>query len=262
MYDDLIFVNEKEKAEKIIGNVWGKKPLFACVIANTETGKVKGISVAGENPDITDYTPAADVELVELGRCKCIDGVPITPEGIPTPAIITRASIKLADIPFLAINAGLNILPRIPFVDVGSTSGKDIRKREAVKDPEKTVEKAIILGKNLARLCDFLVVGESIAGGTTTALGVLVGLGYNAFGKVSSSMPRNPHKLKKEIVEEALKKLHNNNVFHVMQEMGDPMIPVHAGVCIGAATKVPVLMAGGTQMAGVLAVINKIEIVI
>jgi len=86
MYDDIKFVNEEEKAKEIIESVWGKKPLFACVIANTETGKIKGVSIAGENPDITDYTPPADVELVELGKCKCIDGVPITPEGIPTPA--------------------------------------------------------------------------------------------------------------------------------------------------------------------------------
>ena len=259
MYDDIILANEEEKAKEIIESVWGKKPLFVCIIANTETGKIKGISVAGENPDITDYTPPADVELVELGKCKCIDGVPITPEGIPTPAIITRASLGLADIPFLTINAGLNILPQIPFIDVGGTSGKDIRKKEAVKDPEKTVERAKMLGRSLSNLCDFLVVGESIAGGTTTALGVLVGLGYNAPGKVSSSMPKNPHYLKIKIVKEALEKLHDKNVFHVIQELGDPMIPVHAGLCIGAAEKIPVFMAGGTQMAGVLSVIKEIE---
>ncbi len=259
MYDELLFVNKEEKAKQIIGKIWGKNPLFTCVIANTETGKIKGISAAGENPDITDYTPPADVELLELGRCKCIDGVPVTPDGIPTPAIITRASLRLADIPFLPINAGLNVLPQIPFVDVGGTSGKDIRKRYAVKNPEKTIEKAKVLGKNLAYLCDFLVAGESIAGGTTTALGVLVGLGYDAFDKVSSSMPGNPHTLKKKIVEEALKKLGDNNVFNVIQEMGDPMIPVHAGLCIGAAEKVPVLMAGGTQMTAVLSVIKEIE---
>lgn len=259
MYHDLIFVNKEEKGKQIIEKIWGKKPLFACVIANTDTGKINGISVAGENPNITDYTPPADVELVELGRCKCIDGVPITPEGIPTPAIITRASLSLADISFLPVNAGLNVMPQIPFVDVGGISGKDIRKNEAVKDPEKTLEKAVILGENLAHLCDFLVVGESIAGGTTTALGVLVGLGYDAFGKISSSMPGNPHTLKKKVVKEALKKLDDKNVFNVIQEMGDPMIPVHAGLCIGAARKVPVLMAGGTQMAGVISVIKEIE---
>ena len=259
MYEDLIFATQEERAERIIEKIWGKTPLFVCVIANTEVSKIKGISVAGANPNITDFTPSADVELVELGKCECIDGVPITPEGIPTPAIITRASLNLANIPFITINAGLNILPQIPFVDVGGKAGGDIRKKQAVVKPQKTFEKAKIIGKNLAKLCDYLVVGESIAGGTTTALGTLVGLGYNAFGKVSSSMPNNPHTIKEEVVKQALKKLGDKSVFSVISEMGDPMIPVHAGVCISAAKQIPVLMAGGTQMAAVLSVIKETE---
>jgi uncharacterized protein (TIGR00303 family) len=259
MYDDLIFVSQKEKAQRIIEKIWGKAPLFVCVIANTEVGKIKGISAAGANPNLTDLTPPADVELVELGKCRSIDGVPVTPEGIPTPAIITRASLNLANIPFLTINAGLNILPQIPFVDVGGKAGGDIRKKQAVVSPQGTFKKARIIGKNLAKLCDYLVVGESIAGGTTTALGVLVGLGYDALGKVSSSMPNNPHTIKMEVVKQALKKLNDRNVFSVIREMGDPMIPVHAGICVGAAKEIPVLMAGGTQMAAILAVIKEVE---
>lgn len=259
MYDDLIFVSQKKRTQRIIEKIWGKTPLFVCVIANTEVGKIKGISAAGANPNLTDLTPPADVELVELGKCRCINGVPVTPEGIPTPAIITRASLNLANIPFLTINAGLNILPQIPFVDVGGKAGGDIRKKQAVVSPQGTFKKARIIGKNLAKICDYLVVGESIAGGTTTALGVLVGLGYDALGKVSSSMPNNPHTIKMEVVKQALKKLNDRNVFSVIREMGDPMIPVHAGICVGAAKEIPVLMAGGTQMAAILAVIKEVE---
>ena len=259
MYDDLIFVSQKKRTQRIIEKIWGKTPLFVCVIANTEVGKIKGISAAGANPNFTDLTPPADVELVELGKCRCINGVPVTPEGIPTPAIITRASLNLANIPFLTINAGLNILPQIPFIDVGGKAGGDIRKKQAVVSPQGTFKKARIIGKNLAKICDYLVVGESIAGGTTTALGVLVGLGYDALGKVSSSMPNNPHTIKMEVVKQALKKLNDRNVFSVIREMGDPMIPVHAGICVGAAKEIPVLMAGGTQMAAILAVIKEVE---
>lgn len=259
MYKDLTFINEEERAERIIEKIWGKTPLFVCVIANTEVGKIKGISAAGANPDITDFTPPADAELVEIGKCKCIDGVPVTPEGIPTPAIITRASLNLSNIPFLTVNAGLNILPQIPFIDIGGKAGGDIRKKQAVVNPQESFERARIIGKNLAKLCDYLVVGESIAGGTTTALGVLVGLGYNAFGRVSSSMPDNPHTIKEKVVKQGLKKLSDRNVFSVISKIGDPMIPVHAGICVGAAKKIPVLMAGGTQMAAVLAVIKETE---
>jgi uncharacterized protein (TIGR00303 family) len=259
MYEDLIFVSQERRGKRIIEKIWGKTPLFVCVIANSEVGKIKGISAAGANPNITDFTPPADVELVELGKCKCIDGVPVTPEGIPTPAIITRASLNMANIPFLTINAGLNILPQIPFVDVGGKAGGDIRKKQGVINPQESFERTRIVGKNLSKLCDYLVVGESIAGGTTTALGVLIGLGYNAFGKVSSSIPNNPHTLKEEVVKQALEKLSDRNVFSVIRETGDPMIPVHAGICVGAAKKIPVLMAGGTQMAAVLAIIKELE---
>ena len=260
IYKDLIFVHKEKEACHLVEKLWGKHPLFTCVIGNTDTGKIKGISAAGAHPDITDFTPSADVELVALGRCQCIKGIPVTPEGIPTPAIITQTALACAQIPFLVVNAGVRVNPQIPFIDVGGKPGKDIRENNAVYDPEHTLKRAILLGKELGNLCDFLVVGESIAGGTTTALGVLQGLGYHAFGKVSSSLPHNPHKLKKLIVKTALKKLPQNpTVFDVMQEMGDPMIPVHAGVCIGAAQKVPVFMAGGTQMVGVLAVIKEVE---
>ncbi|NIN92952.1 TIGR00303 family protein, partial [bacterium] len=181
MYGDLIFVSQEEKAKSILEKIWGKTPLFACVIANTEVGKIEGISAAGADPDITDFTPSADVELVELGKCKCIEGVPITPEGIPTPAIITRTSLSLANIPFLAINAGLNVLPKIPFIEVGKKAGKDIRREKAVIEPDKIFEKAEGIGQGLAETNDYVVVGESIAGGTTTALGTLAGLGYDAY---------------------------------------------------------------------------------
>ena len=259
MYEDLIFVSQEERGKRIIEKIWGKTALFICVIANTAVGKIKGISAAGANPNITDFTPPADVELVELGECRCIDGAPVTPEGVPTPAIITRASLSLSNIPLLPINAGLNILPQIPFIEIGGKAGGDIRKKQGVVKPQESFEKGIIIGKNLAKLCDYLVVGESIAGGTTTALGVLAGLGFNAFGKVSSSMPNNPHTIKEQVVKQALKKLSNRNVFSIIRELGDPMIPVHSGICIGAAKKMPVLMAGGTQMAAVLAIIKQTE---
>ena len=265
MHEDLIFANQKERAKRIIEGIWGKTPLFLCVIANTDVGKIEGISAAGANPNITDLTPPADVELVEFGRCKSIDGVPITPEGIPTPAIITRTSLNLADIPFLTINAGLNSPPQIPFIDVGGKPGGDIRKRQAVTKPQKIFENARLIGRNLAKICDYIVIGESIAGGTTTALGTLVGLGYDAFGKVSSSMPNNPLDIKEKIVKQALKKYVDHtpaidkNAFSVISEMGDPMIPAHAGVCVGAAEKTSVILAGGTQMAAVLSIIKETE---
>ena len=121
------------------------------------------------------------------------------------------------------------------------------------------------LANNLAKTSDYLVIGESIPGGTTTALGVLSALGVNAEGKVSSTLPENPHSLKVEVVKAGLKIAGEkfgslaNNPIKAVSCVGDPMMPALAGLVIGAARQVPVLMAGGTQMTAVLALINALN---
>jgi uncharacterized protein (TIGR00303 family) len=254
--------NNKTGGAALLDQLAGKKPLFTCVIGVTETAKIQGISAAGENPEITDYTPPADVELLQLGKCKCIPGVPVTPDGIPTPALITMSALKLADIPTLVINAGLKVKPYVPFVELGGSPGRDIRTGKALHNAEEVMDRARILGENLSKTADYLVVGESIPGGTTTALSVLLAMGVDAKGKVSSSMPLNPHELKIKTAEEALKAAgvkfgdFADDPIKAVSAVGDPMQPTAAGLIIGAAENVPVVMAGGTQMAAVLAVVN------
>lgn len=263
-YDVILFHNEA-KAEAFLKIVHGKNPLFICTIGTTETAKIPGISAAGKYPELTDYTPPADVELLFLGKCKCIPGVPVTPEGIPTPAIITMSALKLANIPALVVSGGLKINPYVPFLDLGGNHGRDIRTGHAVEHAEEVLERAKIVGENLAEIADYLVIGESIPGGTTTALSILLAMGIKAEGKISSSMPGNPHELKIKIVKEGLKasKIEfgtlANNPLKAISHVGDPMIPAFAGLVLGAAHKVPVLMAGGTQMGAVLAVVNALE---
>ncbi|HRU11983.1 MAG TPA: hypothetical protein P5189_05450, partial [Methanomassiliicoccales archaeon] len=76
---DIIYAFEEQAGRRFVDGVWGKVPTYTVVIGNTETAKVPGVSAAGAVPEITDFTPAADVELLHYGRCKCIDGVPVTP---------------------------------------------------------------------------------------------------------------------------------------------------------------------------------------
>jgi uncharacterized protein (TIGR00303 family) len=262
---DIILFHEETKGEVFLTRLEGKDPLFICTIGTTETAKIPGISAAGKHPELTDYTPPADVELLLLGGCKCIPGVPVTPEGIPTPAIITASALKLANIPILVASGGLKVNPHVPFLDLGGKPGRDIRTGKAVDNVKEVIQKAIIAGENLARTTDYLIVGESIPGGTTTALGVLLSIGVDARGKVSSSMPGNPHELKIKTVEESLKASKvefgglANNPLKAISCVGDPMIPVFAGVVLGAADKVPVLIAGGTQMGAVVAVIKALK---
>jgi uncharacterized protein (TIGR00303 family) len=264
MYD-IILAHNENAGRAFLRRLNGKNPLFACAIGVTETAKISGISAAGKYPELIDYTPPADVELLLLEKCRCISGVPVTPEGIPTPALITMSALRLANIPVLVVTGGLKINPHIPFLDLGGKPGRDIRKGKAVDNVEEVMRRARIAGENLSKTTDYLVVGESIPGGTTTALGVLLAMGIDAGGKVSSSMPENPHELKIKTVEEGLKASKvefgdlADNPLKAMSHIGDPMIPAFAGLVLGAADKVPVLMAGGTQIGAVLAVINALN---
>lgn len=262
---DIILAHNETKGKSFLKKICGKKPLFTCTLGTTETAKIQGISAAGAMPEITDYTPPADIELLLLGKCKCINGVPVTPDGIPTPALITMSALKLADIPALPVNAGMRILPHVPFLELGAKPGRDIRTGKAVDNAEEVLQRAKLAGGILSKTVDYLVVGESIPGGTTTALGVLLAMGINAKRKVSSSMPGNPHDLKIRTVEEGFKTLKlkfgvlANKPMEAVACVGDPVMPAFAGLVLGAAENVPVLMAGGTQMMAILAIINALN---
>jgi uncharacterized protein (TIGR00303 family) len=261
----IILAHNEAKGRAFLRQLSGKNPLFACVIGVTETAKILGISAAGKYPELTDFTPPADVELLLLGKCRCITGVPVTPEGIPTPALITMSALGLANIPALVVSGGLKINPHVPFLDLGGKPGRDVRTGKAVDNVEDVIWRAKIAGENLSKTADYLVVGESIPGGTTTALGVMLAMGIDARGKVSSSMPGNPHELKIRTVEEGLKasgvgfSILANDPLKAISCVGDPMIAAFAGLVVGAADKVPVVMAGGTQMGAILTVVKALN---
>lgn len=235
-----------------------EKPLFVCILANTGTAKIPGISAAGKSPEMTDYTPAADAELVETGSVFSISEPAMCPSGAPTPAVLTRASMLLTGIPCLFINAGLNIIPKIPFIDLNSHPGGDIRKGRAVVDAVDIYRKSADLGRKFSKLSDLVIIGESVPGGTTTAMGVMRALGYD--GRVSSSFPDNPVGIKERVVNEGMNASGisfgslKTQPLRAVECLGDPMMVAAAGLVDGLNVKT--ILAGGTQMASVLCMIN------
>ena len=241
-----------------------EKPLFLFVLSNTETAYIPGISAAGKTPKLTDYTPAGDAEVVETGNIVSVPILPITPPyNTPTPAIITRAALNLTGIPHMFVNAGLKIIPDLSFVDLMAKPGCDIRKPVAVHDVEGIFERAQKIGRDIRKKTDHLVIGESIPGGTTTAMGVLGALGYD--GNVSSSSYSNPLELKNKIVNEGMDASDvafgslRDNPLHAITCLGDPMMAAVAGIVSGL-DGIDVVLAGGTQMAAVFAVIKHLGI--
>ncbi len=251
MTDIEIFGN-KQKGTEFINKTKQKKFTFSLVISYTATSEIPGITIAGEHPDLIKFTSPADAEFIHYGHCKSISVIPMTPDGKPTPALLTKTALEAGSIPSIVINAGSKISPKLPFLDLELNSGKNISQEPAqtAEDVRKAVEYGRIIGRFLGATTDCLVIGESIPGGTTTALGVLEGMGVKAL--VSSSMPKNPTELKIKTIKDALKRVNSSDPFEIVSQVGDPMIPTVAGILSTASDLTHVMLAGGTQMAAVL----------
>ncbi len=250
---DIEILGNISQGTDFIKKIKNKKFVFSFVISYTATCEIPGITVAGANPDLLKFTAAADAEFIQYGYCKSIDAIPMTPDGKPTPALLTKVAIESADIPYFVVNAGSKVIPKLPCVELGLEPGKNITHESALdqKEVKKAVERGKIVGKSLSASTDCLIIGESIPGGTTTALGVLKGFGIQA--SVSSSMSQNPTDLKNRTVQNALKRLQSRDPLDIVAQLGDPMIPTVAGMLSTSSEFTNVILAGGTQMAAVLA---------
>ena len=252
--------------------LWGRRDLgfltrgrvlAVYVIGSTLTSTIPGISIAGEMPLATLFTPALDAEYVYLGEPRSVDVIPVTPTGIPTPAIITRVSLEVSSTPYIFIDSGSYVEPRIPVIRLkSSVYGRRIDRENALPagSSEKIFEEAYSLGERISRGLDALLIGESIPGGTTTAMAILRGLGFESSELVSSSMRNNPMDLKKKVVNEALKRLREYmSPFEINDALGDPVHIAIAGLVMGSLRNTRIILAGGTQMLAVLALIKSIE---
>jgi TIGR00303 family protein len=254
--DGLTFYNGADRfAEKIKG-----RGSYALLMANTDTAAIPGITAAGASAELNVYTPPLDSEFVHTGRILTLDEIPVIPPFIPTPGIITRAVVTLSDFRICSVDAGICVPPLVPHYRIGNGPGKDIRTGQGATNVKEIIESGKKVGEAIAAESEFLVIGETIPAGTTTALGVLLAMGLQMDGFTSSSMPMNPHSLKSSVVAEGLKKAGINkpvDPITAIERMGDPMMAGAIGLVLGAR-KIPIILAGGTQMAAVAVLLSKI----
>lgn len=244
----------------------GKLPVFACVLGFTDTCLIPGISAAGKTPEDRRYTAIADAEFLARGVQSNPD-YPLPPLiAGASPVYISRAIITALDLPSYIFNAGLPIAPTVPHTDCQGLPAACLSTGAAL--PLSVVKhlyhQGLNWGEKLAarHANSYLVIGECVVGGTTTALGVLMGLGIDALGKVNSSHPICNHHQKAEIVAQGLSHqptLHDSP-FELVAAVGDPMQIFVAGMAIAASRTTGVLLAGGTQMLAVSALIQAITI--
>jgi uncharacterized protein (TIGR00303 family) len=234
--------------------------MFLLFIGGTELSKVPGLSAAGANPEVIPFTAPADADVIRSGRPKIISALPLDPEGHPSPALITRAAVLTADIPVSVARAGSYIPPAPPYVELGAEFGKDPRLGPAVPEARNIMEAAAELAENSFSREPFLMIAESVPGGTTTALLILRALGY--LEMVSSAGPKNPTELKETVWRESAKRLGiqpgglSADPIRALAELGDPMQAAVAGFVRALPPATEVVLAGGTQMLAVAALLQ------
>ncbi len=250
------------------GQAWiechrGKKPTIICVLGFTATGLIPGISAAGATPDDRQYTAIADAEFLYNGP-QPQPQYPLPPlQAGASPVLISRAVIETLDLPLLLMNAGLPTPPAVPCLDLGGVPARCLSSGTALdlSVVERLLIEGLMRGEALAATTDYLVLGECVVGGTTTALAVLTGLGIAAQGKVNSSHSTCNHQQKWNIVQAGLKRANWSkppDPLEIVAAVGDPMQIVVAGMALAASRIGGVLLAGGTQMLAVYALARAI----
>ena len=230
------------------------------VAGTTRTAAIEGITAAGASRALLAHTPSADGEILAYGDTVRAPVTPVSPGGCPTPAVVTRAVRELLGFDLAVVDAGLAKPTGAPTVSVGARPGDDVREPDPVRTAPGAFAAARSFGRGLPD--DRIVVGETIPGGTTTAMAVLRALGEDAI-PTSSSLPENPIELKQRVVAEAFEAsdLDPGDAAHTPELaarfVGDPVLAVAAGVVAGALESgTEVMLGGGTQLLAVAALVR------
>jgi uncharacterized protein (TIGR00303 family) len=259
---------------------WSEAELLL-LLAATETAAVPGISAAGSTPASRRRTAAADAELLLLGPSGLRPhALPPLPAGV-SPALISHVVVReLALVP-LVVDLGCPVAPAVTHLRLPGPAGagpaRCLSGGDAL-DPLR-LEALLALGRRWGKGLPAgrpLLLAECVPGGTSTALAVLMGLGVEAGGLVSGSLRHPAHGLKRALVSRGLRAASlaeaapeaapaaapeaapplpdRAGAARVAAALGDPMQPLAAGLVLAAAESGrPVLLAGGSQMAAVLA---------
>lgn len=267
---NILTIHRSEQGRQMLEWLAQLDPVFNLVVAYSGTVQLPGLSGAGTTTELRELTAAADAEILYYGRARCLPGgVPSNPTGAPGPSIITRAAFQiLPQMPYHCFDAGLKVKADIPNLVTlnGAVPAQPINTGKAL--PLENVYDLFLdglkQGQQLAQQYlskSYLTIAESVPGGTTTALGVLLSLGIDAEQRISSSMPCNAHQGKLAAVQQGLaaikvsKGAFRERPLEAVAAVGDSMQAAVAGMAIAASAFMPVVLGGGTQMAAVLALI-------
>lgn len=255
------FHGNKEIANDFLEFLRGKKASFLLALSTTKTCEIPNITQAGIEGKI-HLTPILDAEFLCSGKVRSIGDIATTPKGVPTPALITRAIHLLKpfnDIELL--NLGLTSQPKINFFNIYDFKLKPSQRIDlgAEIEAETLFEIGVEFGKNYKSKSDYIILAESVPSGTTTAYATAKALGYDCDGMFSSSFKSHPKSLKSKIINKALLDISSSmNIFEKLSRVSDNMLIFNAGFVMALIQNYRVILAGGTQMASLLLIMNSI----
>ena len=251
----------KKTKNDFIENLRGKSTTFMLALSNTKTANIEGISQAGI-PGMLHLTPTLDSEFVCVGEVRCLEDIAKTPKGVPTPALLTRAVHLLKPYNNIELlNLGLEVTPKLDYFKIHNF---DINPSNSIEtsaniDAQTLFQKGVEFGQNYNCLTDYIILGESVPSGTTTAKATAMALGYDCKNYFSSSFKDVPNSVKDFVIDKALKNIKKDDeIFSILGKVSDNMLIFNAGFILGVNNKTKIVLAGGTQMVGVLLIINKI----
>jgi len=250
----------------IIGNIdfieslRGKRATFMLALSNTKTANISGITQAGI-PGMIHLTPTLDSEFVTTGEVRSLENIAETPKGVPTPALITRGVHLLAPYGRIELlDLGLEVKPK---VDYFKLHGFDIEPSQNIAksaniDAQELFQKGVEFGKEYVCKDEYIILGESVPSGTTTAMATAIGLKHKVKEHFSSSFKDVPTDVRENTLKLALSNIeHKDDIFTVLSKVSDNMLIFNAGFILGLNNKIPLVLAGGTQMACVLLIVDR-----
>ena len=248
-----IFTNEADSLPK------GKAD-FLLAASVTRTCEIEGITQAGI-PGMIPLTPTLDAEFITNEKVFSLGEVAETPTGVPTPAIITRAVHNLTLFSSLEIlDLGLDEIPKNSTCHDFDIPPSDSVISGANIDAKAVFQKGFEFGQKYELRGNYLILGESTPGGTTTAAATALALGYDCRYAFSSSFLHVPSSIKDKTINKALSLINDDmNNFEKLSYVSDNMLVFCAGFIMSASRRFHIVLGGGTQMAACLLVADKLR---
>lgn len=272
--------DEDGKMTRVIDMVRGcRRGKFYLCVGASGSSDVPGISAAGATPELRRLTPAIDAEALVSGKTMTSKCIPVSPKGIVSPVVVTRGCMTLAGSSVTVVDCGTFAEPQIECLPAGRKPARCVSTGQALElaEVEELFLSGIKTGDSLPDDCEYVVIAECVPAGTTTAMAVLMGLGYAADNLVSSSLPKWSNETRHELIRKGLAVVAPKREqlaaeegadrnrwaglppLEIVAAVGDPMQPFAAGLAIAAARFVPVILGGGSQMLAVYAIAKAIS---